>query len=127
MRAAATACVASPKTKTRLPVRYVESIDREYHGRRPRDRIQQPVQRIDAGEFGNFANEAVRSAHADRHGVDKRLPCALEPARGGIGNLRVQTTLKSASPSRAMSAGVAFHGATTLMSMPSCPSSVVTR
>ena len=33
-RAAAIACVASPKMKTRLPVRYVESTEREYHGER---------------------------------------------------------------------------------------------
>ena len=34
IRAAAIAWVASPKTNTRLPVRYVESTDREYQGRR---------------------------------------------------------------------------------------------
>ena len=34
MRAAAQACGASPKTKARLPVRYVASTEREYPGRR---------------------------------------------------------------------------------------------
>ncbi len=33
MRAAATTCVASPKMKTRLFVRYVESTEREYQPR----------------------------------------------------------------------------------------------
>ena len=126
MRAAAQACVASPKTNTRLPVRYVESTEREYHGRRECDARSSAGASSTPASAADLAQEVARRADADRHGAHDRLPegplRASAPRVPAISGVEHDVEV-GARGCGAMSATVAPSGATTCTSTPTSSSS----